>query len=685
MIKKILRIDLIITLILFILAIPSEHYELFSDLENQFVSARHILRNSYGDPAEQQFPMDKILIVTTDEDFFQEYESWPLRRADIGQLVTNLKKLGAKVIALDILMDFPSSYDEDPVIAEHLKNAGDVLVVSQAQFRNGHFKAMNYATPVIKDASLSGYSNHPPIGTMLSRLRLYPEIFEQTGELPFAVKAVSLYLGQPATLDHGVLTIGEQAFQLDHFNDLRIDFPVVPPGQRFITKYAGLSAIEILDLEDLDEDELEELKYFVDGKIVILGDTSEVSHDIFDTPAGEVYGVEVLADTMATLLKGAPLVSASLWAEILVGIIIFILLIYTALIQDPKLRSLAFMILLAGYLFFTSYAYVALDTVFSMSYLLSAVILGYTVINLYLYVQERKQKSFIKGAFSQYLSPQVIDIIVDDPSKLSLGGERKEMTAYFSDVQKFSTISESLEPEELVQLLNEYLTEMCDIISSHNGTIDKFEGDAIIAFWGAPLNQSNHAQLACFASIDMQNRLVEMRRQWKEEGKNQLLVRMGLNSGNMVVGNMGSEQRMDYTMMGDAVNLAARLEGANKFYGTFSMISEFTYDKVADVVDCRELDLVRVVGKNEPIRIYELLDRKNRVTGKQADLVDAYMNGLELYKQMKFADAVEAFNKAIKIHPKDGPSNTYMERCKRFMASPPDENWDGVFTHTEKG
>jgi adenylate cyclase len=329
--------------------------------------------------------------------------------------------------------------------------------------------------------------------------------------------------------------------------------------------------------------------------------------------------------------------------------------------------------------------YITFDIVFSMSYTIFASGIGFLTINVYLFIQERKEKSFIKNAFGQYLSPKVIEQLMDDPSHLSLGGQRREMTAFFSDVQGFSTISESLTPDELVQLLNEYLTEMCNIIAAHDGTIDKFEGDAIIAFWGAPLVQPDHAVLSCLACIDMQNRLVELRKRWAEEGKPQLLVRMGVNSGPMVVGNMGSQTRMDYTIMGDSVNLAARLEGANKFYKIFTMISEFTYVLAKDFVEVRELDTIRVVGKSEPITVYELLDRKGMVTGERASVMATYHKGLELYKQRLYKEALTVFESVLAISPADGPSATYIIRCKEFMATPPGDDWDGVYTHTKKG
>ncbi|MGK0291521.1 MAG: adenylate cyclase, partial [bacterium] len=520
--KALLRYDFWIAFLLFVLAVPAEYYEIFPTMENEMVSFRQILRNSYGDPKKRTFPENKIFIVTTDEAFFKEYKSWPLRRADIGKIANNLKKLGAKVVGLDILMDFPSSYKEDPTIAKHLTEAKNILVVAQAKIQNNTVVGINYPTKVIRDASKNAYSNHPPIGKMLSRVRVYPDAAKNYRIWPFAVKLAAMSLGVEPKLEKGKLILGKNIIPLDHFNDIRIDFAKIPQNSRFLVESsAGSTALEFLDLSDLDEDDLEELKFLVKGKIVLLGDTSKVSHDIFDTPIGEVYGVEVLANTISTILSGGKLKSAYFSSEILVVAIIFILVFLSAHLSRPIPRNIASFAITAGYVGFTSWIYIHYGIAFSMSYILIAIFLSYTVVNLNLYIQERKQKTFIKGAFEQYLSPDVIDIIVKDPSKLSLGGVRKEMTAFFSDVQGFSTISESLTPDELVQLLNEYLTEMCDIMAKFNGTVDKFEGDAIIGFWGAPLPQLDHAKLACFTTIEMQHRLVELRKKWRLEGKHE--------------------------------------------------------------------------------------------------------------------------------------------------------------------
>lgn len=309
---------------------------------------------------------------------------------------------------------------------------------------------------------------------------------------------------------------------------------------------------------------------------------------------------------------------------------------------------------------------------------------NYTVISIIRFITEEREKRFIKSAFSQYLAPTIIEQIMNDPSKLRLGGERLVCTAFFSDVAGFSTISEKLTPEELVALLNQYLTEMTNIILRYEGTVDKYEGDAIIAIFGAPINYADHAKRACHASIDMQKLMYGMRKKWAEEGKHQLYMRIGLNTGPMVVGNMGSIQRMDYTMMGDTVNLASRLEGANKPYGTYSMISQFVYAHCKDDIEVRELDLIRVVGKKEPVTVYELLDRKGELAPEVARIVESYNLALGLYKERKWQEALQAFEATLAIESDDGPAKAYAERCKQFFFNPPPDEWDGVFVLKSK-
>jgi len=691
--KKIFgRYDIFITIALFFAMIPAERSEIFSLLEEQTLSARQILRMSYGDPDETAFSMDQVMLVNTDEQFFEEYGSFPLRRTDIAKMATQLDGMGAKVIALDVLMDFPSSYNEDPETAAALSETGKALLVSQAEIEDGKFKQMNYPTEGLRDSAKSGYTNissSSSIVTSLSKLKVRADTTVAKDGWPFAVQALAMYYdAEPELIKDGevtILKIGDKvAVELDQFNQFNIDFPALPTGTQFLSESAGVSAMEILEL---DEDELEDMAYLFEDKIVLVGDTSEVSHDWFDTPVGMVYGIEIIADSIHTLLRGAPLKSASDEQEKIVLMVVMVLLILMSFVSSPLGMFGIALLVFGSYIGLVTKLYIGSGEVYSMSYLLFAGIISYLIINLRHYLLERSQKGFVTAAFGQYLSPDVVDALVKDPTKMALGGESREMTAFFSDVASFSTISEKLTPGELVSLLNEYLTAMCDIIADTGGTIDKFEGDAIIGFWGAPLPMEDHAVRACYSIIDQQKFLVPFRERLIKEGNIpvEFTVRMGVNTGPMIVGNMGSTQRMDYTMMGDSVNLAARLEGANKFYKNHQMISESTYAQAKDFIDTRELDRIRVVGKNEPVTVYDVLERKDQTSGAMADLMPFYLKGLELYKQLDFPGAQEQFRKALQVITKDGPSITYVDRCQHFIDTPPEAGWDGVWTHTEKG
>lgn len=425
----------------------------------------------------------------------------------------------------------------------------------------------------------------------------------------------------------------------------------------------------------------------LEGKIVLVGATEVGIFDLRTTPVGVAYpGVEVHATLMDNLLTDTyfQLSDANHGATVLLILIFGLILAFTV----PNLNGVWAIFLTVGLLIAYIVAHYFMVTVLltwtSIFYPSLTILLIWAAVTLYRFLVTDKDKRFIRSAFQQYLSPEVITQLMDNPKMLKLGGERRELTAFFSDVQGFSTISEQLTPDELVNLLNTYLTEMSDIIMEQQGTVDKYEGDAIIAFFGAPVLYDDHAIRACLVTLAMQKRLAEMREEWKKDGSPQLLQRIGLNTGPMVVGNMGSINRFDYTMMGNSVNLAARLEGANKNYGTFSMVSEMTYEPAKDVVEARELDLIRVVGINTPVRVYELLAKKGEMDEQTTKGVAYFKKGLELYRDQQWDEAVKYFNAVYKFIPEDPPSSRLIDRCTAFKASPPGKEWDGVFTATEK-
>jgi adenylate cyclase len=292
-------------------------------------------------------------------------------------------------------------------------------------------------------------------------------------------------------------------------------------------------------------------------------------------------------------------------------------------------------------------------------------------------VQGLKQRDEIKGLFKRYLNPQVVEELIRHPERASPGGERRELTLLFADLVGFTSNSERMSPEALVSLLNRYFEEATQVLAHRGATLDKFIGDAIMCFWNAPLLQAEHARLSCLAALDLMAVIDRLAPEFEQRGFNKFGCRIGINTGPAVVGNLGSSQAQDYTAVGDAVNLASRLEGACKYYGTRSLISEGTYEHAREVVVARELDLVRVVGRAVPTRVYALVGPAGTPLDEDAR---RFAHGLELYRARRFEDALEQFHAS----PGDPPSRLYVERCRKWLASPPPADWDGAHTLIEK-
>ena len=290
----------------------------------------------------------------------------------------------------------------------------------------------------------------------------------------------------------------------------------------------------------------------------------------------------------------------------------------------------------------------------------------------------------IKGAFEQYVSTSIVEEMLKHPEKLHLGGVRKFLTVLFSDIRGFTSISEGMESQELVVFLNGYLTEMTEIVLKYHGTLDKYMGDAIMAIYGAPVEQPDHARRACASALEMMSRLRELQATWRAQGKPVINIGIGINSGLMTVGNMGSEKRFDYTVMGDNVNLGSRLEGTNKEYGTNIIISEFTQAQTQGEFVTRELDFVRVKGKREPVRIYELIGQPGDVDADALAAIQQFEAGLVSYRHRQWQSAIEAFSDVLRLRPTDAPSRLYLERCQAYQQTPPPDDWDGVYTMTHK-
>jgi adenylate cyclase len=422
------------------------------------------------------------------------------------------------------------------------------------------------------------------------------------------------------------------------------------------------------------------------GKIVLIGATATGIYDMRVTPFSAVYpGVEIHATVIDNILHQNFLIHSG-WTKFLdVCTIIVVGLIMGLAV--PRMKAVAgiglSLALISAFVLANTAIFVRYNVWMNLIYPALTMMTIYLGITVYRYVTEEREKKKVRGAFQYYLTASVVNEILKDPSKLKLGGDKKNLSVMFSDIRGFTSISEKLTPEELVRLLNEYLTAMTDVVFKYDGLLDKYIGDAIMAVFGAPLDQPDHALRACRTGIEMMSELRRLREKWAAEGRPDVNIGVGINTGDMVVGNMGSQMRFDYTVMGDSVNLASRLEGTNKEYGTNIIISEFTYEIVKDELLCRELDAVRVKGKKLPIRIFELLGDKKDAAQWQ-EFVDRFETGLAKYRTGLWDEAIAAFRGVLDVKPADFPAKLYIDRCESLKEHPPVGEWDGVFTMTKK-
>ena len=511
-------------------------------------------------------------------------------------------------------------------------------------------------------------------------VRWIPSVFRFNDTLyaPLSLISASAYLDKPVSVnvaEHGVegVSIGNVFIPTDERGRIVINYR--GPEKTF----PHISITDILHGTVSSE--------ALKDKIVLVGATAVGIYDLRVTPFGTIFpGLEIHANIIDSILKKDFLHKPE-WARIFDVLVIIASGLFLGIVL-PRAGvvsgALAAVFLFIGHIVLCQYLFSAKGWILNLVYPLSVMIFIYVAITAYRYLTEAKQKRFIKDAFSTYMAPSVVNQLIQSPEKLVLGGEKRVITAFFSDVQGFTSISEKLTPVELVELLNEFLTEMTDIILTHEGTVDKFEGDAIIAFFGAPNPLPNQAEVACRSCIEMQKKLAQLRAKWKTEGKPELKMRIGMCTGPAVVGNMGSKNRMDYTMMGDTVNTAARLEGVNKVYGCFTLVSDSTFSKVGDGIVGREIDAINVVGKKEPITVYEIIGFPEDIDGVRRQTLDNYARGLDAYRRQDWNRALIFFNQALSATPEDGPSKTMLARCNVYKEKPPPKDWNGAFSMVTK-
>lgn len=451
--------------------------------------------------------------------------------------------------------------------------------------------------------------------------------------------------------------------------------PLNTHPQTYRIDYRGLDGFITVSFSDVLH-RLIPSRIFKD-KIVLMGATAPNLHDIVTTPFNQMPGVVLNANEVQTLIDGTFFHDVN--RSVSYGIIALIFLCVSFAVANLKrLRTLimTLVIILFAILVEASIAF-GFHIITPIFYELLALVIALIASLAYGYISTAKEKAFIKNSFQYYLTPHVIEQILKDPEKLKLGGEKRNMTILFSDIRGFTTISEALTPEELTQLLNDYLSAMTDIIMEENGVVDKYIGDAIMAFWGAPLDNPVHATDACRSAVLMMKRL----REFNTQSKIPLNIGIGLNTGDVVVGNMGSRKRFNYTVMGDEVNLASRLESLTKYYRVSILVTEQTREACLDeALRFRELDLVIVKGKKEPKKIFELIVDESSEVLEQS--LEAFRTGREEYIKGNWDAAIVALKKAIALN-NDGPSQLFVERCEKLREHPP-KDWNGVYVFESK-
>ncbi|MBM4273289.1 MAG: adenylate/guanylate cyclase domain-containing protein [Deltaproteobacteria bacterium] len=652
----------------------------------------------------------EVVVVAVDQpdlDFFKaQGVTWPWPRQVYAPIIEFCRRAGARAVIFDILFTEASSYgpEDDARLAQAVKESGLVvlpfftsrdrkppnpsegdLLQKVGHSLSGlnpevfpHYRSLITPVPPLlaAAATLGNVECRPDADGIYRRVPLvvpYKDLW-----LPFLSFAAFHHFQQPGALsfESGALVLSQTRLPLDSQGQFFLKFRGPTRSHR------RFAAANVIKSEAQVRHGLAPVYPLADfaGKWVLVGLTAPGLLDLKASPVGAVYpGVEVHATLLDNLLQGdflrqAPAAALWAWAAVLAAAAVLGVLFF------PHLGfTLAALAVLVGLHLGLSILAFRLSWWADPVLPGAALALSFGLAAAYSYATEGRQKRFIRGMFGQYMSETVINHLLQHPEKLKLGGERRRVTLFFSDLAGFTTLSERLPPETVVGLLNDYLSRMTEIILQEEGTVDKFEGDAIMAFWGAPLDQEDQAVRACQAALSQTAALRELNREFAHQGLPELKLRIGIHTGEAIVGNLGSQKRFDYTVIGDTVNLASRLEGLNKFYATAIMASEVAVADCGGEIEFRELDLVAVKGREAPVRVFEVLAPKGKLTPAQAAVREDFIPGLELYRRGRFEAAAARFTHALSHFPEDGPAQVFLNRCREFQAAPPPPDWDTVF------
>ncbi|UCD87538.1 MAG: adenylate/guanylate cyclase domain-containing protein [Desulfobacterales bacterium] len=659
---------------------------------------------------------DDIRLVMLDQNSLDWAEkemglTWPWPREIYGAIVNYCQRNGAKALAFDVLFTEPSSYgvDDDAALGNAASEFGRL---AGAVFLGKHSGSLTrwpsqIPSPDFKINGLKNWLNHThsddmifPRATMainelalnsaiLSNVRLNPDpdgiyrrvkLFGVFDDKVLPSLGLGVYLAAnpkvQIQIEPGKLRIGGKVVHIDRQGNVILRYRG-PSGTHKAYSAAAILQSEIRSISGEDPT-ISDKQAFKD-KYVLFGFSAPGLYDLRSAPVGGVYpGVEI----QATMLDNFLSIDFMCQAPFMLTVILVIVLALACAASACFFRSAVGSVAVSA-MFVVAPVFFALGSYANGFWLPmvvqeTAVVFSIAIALVVNYTTEGRQKRFIKSAFKQYLSPNVIEQLIQHPERLKLGGERRILSIFFSDLEGFTSISEGLAPEELTVLLNDYLSAMTNIIQEEGGTVDKYEGDAIIAFWNAPLEVPEHATKAVRAALRCQANLSKMRIGFKKRIGKDMFMRIGINTGPAVVGNLGSHTRFDYTMLGDAVNLAARLEGANKQFGTYTMISQSTRDLLQDALAVRELARVAVVGRKEAVTVYEPMFAEEYEARK--DALKTFAKGLASFYKGDFSKALEIFSTIRNLDP---AAAAYANKCQMLIGTQP-ENWLGVWVMTSK-
>ncbi len=721
------------TLTVIALVLILNFFNVLLKLENQSIDFRFNVRGV-------RQPQAPVKIIAIDEKSLQEVGQWPWPRAVHAQLVRRLKADGVKCVFYDVffaepertqekmlgqvesllshsmegsekarekilsdLRRFSASQNGDAEFAKAIKETGNVFMLIEPLVKGKGGRTPDPETLNLTDAELfGGFTN--VLVSEESLIVSIPEIqknSKDSGHTRCLTQGDLVIRYYPTVIDYKEKLIPHLSLQVvrhflgskepvkvrlgEHYTEVAgRKIPILSNGMAFINFCGPDTTIPTYSASDILNNRIKpgELK----DTIVEIGPTAEGINDIRPTPFSRISpGVVINANIMENVISGNFLTLAPKYLRYLLVIFMSFLMWYLIPRLTPLGGAAAFVSSLILYLIVScllfSYAHLVID----VTHPNLALILTFTVLTTYKFRTEVRHGRHLKNMFQSMVTPKVVDAILKSPTGITLGGEEKELTVMFSDIRGFTTYSEKHTPPEVIAVLNEYLTQMTDLVFTTEGTLDKYIGDAIMAFWGAPVFQEDHAYRACSTALGMVEFLHDvLHPKWESEGKEKLQIGLGLNTGGMVVGFVGSQAIKNYTLIGDEVNLCSRLEGTTKEYRVEIIIAESTFEKVKDDMLCRELDLIQVKGKTKPIRIYQLLDRRFKASEKTNNKVEAFHEGLVLYRAQKWDEAAKKFEKCLELDPQDGPGAIFLERCKHLKGHPPAVNWDGVYVMKTK-